>query len=72
MRNQLFTRTTGVFAAMATVIILAFAAVMTVTAQADGPEWKLPVTGLTAVAGDNPGEMIITLGRPYPDHQDIV
>ena len=33
MRNQLFTRTTGVFAAMATVIILAFAAVMTVTAQ---------------------------------------
>ena len=60
MRNQLFTRTTGVFAAMATVIILAFAAVMTVSAQADGPEWKLPVTGLTAVAGDDPGEMLIT------------
>ena len=41
MRNQLFTRTTAVFAAMATVIILAFAAAMTVSAQADDPDWKV-------------------------------
>ena len=40
--------------------ILAFAAVMTVSAQSDTPDWRLPVTGLTAVAGDDPGEMIIS------------
>ena len=42
------------------VMIALLTVVMTVTAQADGPEWKLPVTGLTAVAGDDPGEMLIT------------
>ena len=40
--------------------ILAFTAVMTVSAQSDDPDWRLPVTGLTAVAGDDPGEMIIS------------
>ena len=40
--------------------ILAFTAVMTVSAQSDDRDWKLPVTGLTAVAGDDPGEMIIS------------
>ena len=34
--------------------------VMTGQAQSANPEWKLPVTGLTAVAGDDPGEMLIT------------
>ena len=49
-------------AAVLTVIalILAFSAVMTASAQSDPPDWKLPVTGLTAVAGDDPGEMLIT------------
>ena len=40
--------------------ILAFTAVMTVSAQSDTPDWRLPVTGLTAVAGDDPGEIIIS------------
>ena len=42
------------------VMIALLTVFMTVTAQADGPEWRLPVTGLTAVAGDDPGEMRIT------------
>ena len=42
------------------VMIALLTVVMTVTAQADGPDWKLPVTGLTAVAGNDPGEMIIS------------
>ena len=58
--KQLAIRTTAVFAAMAAVIILAFAAAMTVAAQADTPEWRLPVTGLTAVAGDQAGEIDLT------------
>ena len=33
---------------------------MTVSAQSDDPDWRLPVTGLTAVAGDDPGEMTIS------------
>ena len=40
------------------VMIALMAVFMTVTVQADDPEWKLPVTGLTAVAGDDPGEML--------------
>ena len=42
------------------VMIALMAVVMTFTVQADGPDWRLPVTGLTAVAGDDPGEMLIT------------
>ena len=60
MRNQLFTRTTGVFTAIAAVLILAFAAAMTVSAQADGPDWKVAPTGLTVSAGDQAGEIDIT------------
>ena len=45
---------------MAVAAILAFATVRTVSAQSDDRDWKLPVTGLTAVAGDDPGEMIIS------------
>ena len=61
MRNQLFTRTTGMIAAaMTTVLILTFAAAMTVSAQADGPDWKQAPTGLTVTAGDQAGELDIT------------
>ena len=42
------------------VMIALLTVFMTVTVQADDPDWKLPVTGLTAVAGDDPGEMLIT------------
>ena len=42
------------------VMIALMAVFMTFTVQADGPDWRLPVTGLTAVAGDDPGEMLIT------------
>ena len=41
-------------------VILAFSAVMTVSAQSDPPEWRMPVTGLTVTAGDDPGELQIT------------
>ena len=58
--NQLATRTTAVFAAaMIAMIILAFAAVMTVFAQAE-PDWKIAPTGLNATAGDAAGELEIT------------
>ena len=57
--NKLATRTTGIFAAMTAVLILAFAMVMTVSAQSDDPDWRLPATGLTVSAGDDPGELVI-------------
>ena len=59
--NQIATKTTGMITAVMTaVLITAFAAVMTVSAQSDDRDWRLPVTGLTAVAGDDPGELLIT------------
>ena len=54
------TRTTAVFAAMAAVIILAFAMVMTVSAQSNTPDWKQAPTGLSVTAGDQAGELDIT------------
>ena len=57
--NKLATRTTGIFVAMTAVLIMAFAMVMTVSAQSDNPDWRLPVTGLTVSAGDDPGELVI-------------
>ena len=57
--NKLATRTTGIFVAMTAVLIMAFAMVMTVSAQSDTPDWRLPVTGLTVSAGDDPGELVI-------------
>ena len=50
----------AILALMAIAAILAFTTVMTVSAQSDDRDWKMPVTGLTAVAGDDPGEMIIS------------
>ena len=50
----------AILALMAIAAILAFTTVMTVSAQSDDRDWKLPVTGLTAVAGNDPGEMIIS------------
>ena len=58
--NQLFTRTTGIFAAMTAVIILTLAAAMNVSAQSGTPDWRLPVTGLTAAAGDQAGDLDLT------------
>ena len=63
--NQLTTRTTAVFAMIA-MIILAFAAVMTVSAQSDDPDWKLAPTGLTVTAGDAAGELEITWDASSP------
>ena len=47
-------------AIIAIATILAFSTVMTASAQSNTPDWRLPVTGLTAVAADDPGEMLIT------------
>ena len=55
--NKLATRTTGIFAAMTAVLIMAFA--MVVSAQSDTPDWRQSVTGLTVSAGDDPGELVI-------------
>ena len=53
--------TTGVLAvALAMAAIITFTTVMTVSAQSDDPDWRLPATGLTVSAGDDPGEMVIT------------
>ena len=58
--NMLTTRTTGIFAAMAAVIIMAFAAAMTVSAQT-GPERP---TDLTATATDHD---TVSLNWSHPD-----
>ena len=62
MRNQLFTRTTGMIAAaMTTVLILTFAAAMTVSAQARRPRLEtVAPTGLNVAAGDQAGALDIT------------
>ena len=67
--NKFATRTTGIFAAMTAVLIMAFA--MVVSAQSDTPDWRLPVTGLTVSAGDDPGEMVINVGCSYPNYENI-
>ena len=58
--NQLAIRATSIFAAMTAVTILAFAMVMTVSAQSDEPDWKVAPTGLNVAAGDAAGELEIT------------
>ena len=56
---KIFTKSIGVFVvALAVTAILAFTA-MVVSAQSDNPDWRLPVTGLTVSAGDDPGELVI-------------
>ena len=60
--NQLTTR---IFAAITAVIILAFVAVMTVSAQSDERDWKAAPTGLNVAAGDNAGELDLTWD-PHP------
>ena len=63
--NKLAIKTTSIFAAMAAMIILAFAAVMTVSAQSDDPDWKLAPTGLDVAAGDEAGELDL-MWDPHP------
>ena len=58
--NQIAIRATSIFAAMAAVVILAFAMVMTVSAQSDDPDWKVAPTGLVVAAGDAAGELDLT------------
>ena len=58
--NQLAIRATSIFAAMTAVTILAFAMVMTVSAQSDDPDWKVAPTGLNVAAGDAAGELDLT------------
>ena len=47
------------------VMIALIAVFMTVTVQADGPDWKQAPTGLTVTAGDQAGEIDITW-NPHP------
>ena len=64
--NQLTKRTTSIFtAAIAMVLIMAFATVMTVTVQAEGPDWKQSPTGLIVSAGNQAGEIDIAWD-PHP------
>ena len=63
--NQIAIRATSIFAAMAAVVILAFAMVMTVSAQSDDPDWKVAPTGLVVAAGDAAGELDLTWD-PHP------
>ena len=65
--NMLTTRSTRLFAAMAAVIILAFAMVMTVSAQSNTPDWKQAPTGLSVTAGDQAGELNIIWDARPPD-----
>ena len=68
--NMLTTRTTGIFAAMAAVIIMAFAAAMTVSAQT-GPERP---TDLTATATDH-DTVSLNWSHPNPasvDHYQVL
>ena len=58
--NKLAIRTTSILAAMTAVVILAFAMVMTVSAQSDDPDWKVAPTGLVVAAGDAAGELDLT------------
>jgi hypothetical protein len=56
---------TAILAIFSLIAVAALAAAlltipMQASAQSDTPDWRLPVTGLTAVAGDDPGEMIIS------------
>ena len=53
------------------VMIALIAVFMTVTVQADDPDWKVAPTGLTVSAGDQAGEIDITWDPP-PDQQDAV
>ena len=57
--NQLATRATAVFAAMAAVLIITFAMAMNVSAQSSDPDWKQSPTGLTVSPGDEAGELEI-------------
>ena len=57
--NQLATRATAVFAAMAAVLIITVAMAMNVSAQSGDPDWKQSPTGLTVSAGDEAGELEI-------------
>ena len=47
-------------AATIAILILAFTAVMTVSAQSDDPDWKVAPTGLNVAAGDEAGELDLT------------
>ena len=49
----------AILALMAIAAILAFAVVMTVSAQSDDSDWKLAPTGLNMTAGDQAGELNI-------------
>ena len=59
--NKLTTRTTTKLAAAITMIlIMAFATVMTVSAQSEPPDWKVAPTGLTLSAGAQAGDLNLT------------
>ena len=53
-------RIPAILALIALAAILAFATVMTVSAQSDDPDWKIAPTGLNVAAGDAAGEIEIT------------
>ena len=52
-------RIPAILTLIAIAAILAFSAVITVSAQSDDPDWRLPVTGLTVTTGDDAGELDI-------------
>ena len=68
MRNASIThayRIPAILALLTIAAILAFTTIMTVSAQAEAPDWKNAPTGLNVMAGDQPGEVSITWD-PHP------
>ena len=60
MRNSTTAQTyriPAILTLIAIAAILAFSAVITVSAQSDDPDWKQAVTGLSVAAGDQAGEL---------------
>ena len=44
-----------------------FTTVVTVSAQSDGPDWKIAPTGLNVAAGDTAGDLNIAWDAQPPD-----
>ena len=74
MRNASIThdyRIPAILAFLAIAAILAFTTIMTVSAQAKAPEWKIAPTGLSATAGDAAGELEVAWDPLQPNGKTL-
>ena len=65
-------RATAILAIITVAVMLAFAAVMTVSAQSNDPDWRQAPTGLSVTTGNEAGKLGHQLGYQLPRHQDAV